>query len=248
MKTVLRFFFWTFCLLCITSCQNISSDDAFEKGRTKGFGEGHEQGYVDGFNDGFEKPKNNLVLFTDVNPVIWKTTYIISVITILFSLFMILRALLYVNYKPSEWKKSLARWLVLLLGLLVSYFIVPRINLSWFFDPGFGNLIAYIVFIIAIVAIYFLGKFLATIMGEDRTDGQDIMLILISSLFLWFITYIVINSHYLFGHQALFGHHLIISFAIGIIAFSIHLLLQSEPTPEEEKNPILNHDEVKEDW
>ncbi|NOQ72600.1 MAG: hypothetical protein GQ574_11390 [Crocinitomix sp.] len=228
------------------SCQELTVDEAFDKGKTQGYNEGHQEGYADGFNAGYDKPKSGLLLFNDVNPNLWKTTYIISVITIIFSLLLVFRAVMYLNYRPSEWKKTLAKWLVLLVGMLVSYFIVPRINLIWFFDPPFNKYIAYLVCIAAIVGIYFLGKRLSTLVSEKRSDRTDVIIILLTSLFLWFITYIVINGQYLFGHTALFGHHLIICFAIGIIAFNINLLLQSEPTPEEDTNPILNHDEIKE--
>lgn len=228
------------------SCQELTPEEAFDKGQRQGYSQGHEDGYEKGFNAGFDQPKEGLLLFNNVNPNLWKTTYIISVITIIFSLLLVLRAVMYINYNASEWKKTLAKWLVLLVGLLVSYFIVPRINLIWFFDPGFNKFIGYLVCVIAIVGIYFAGKKLSVLVSEKRTDGMDVIIILITSLFLWFITYIVINGQYLFGHTALFGHHLIICFAIGIIAFNIHLLLISEPTPEEDTNRILNHDEVKE--
>jgi hypothetical protein len=221
-------------------------EEALEEGKMHGYEQGYQDGYMNGFNAGFDKPKEGLVLFNDVNPFIWKTTYIISVITILFALLLVLRAVMYLNYKPSEWKKTLAKWLVLLVGLLISYFIIPRVNLIWFFDPPFNKYIGYLVCIAVIVGIYFAGKKLSALVSEKRTDRTDIIIILITSLFLWFVTYIVINGQYLFGHTALFGHHLIICFAIGIIAFNVQLLLMSEPTPEEDTNPILNHDEIKE--
>lgn len=246
MKRYLSPLFALILLLTIGSCQELTAEQAFEKGTRQGYNEGHEEGYADGFNAGFDKPREGLLLFNDVNPNIWKTTYVISVITILFALLLVLRAVMYLNYNPSEWRKTLAKWLVLLVGLLVSYFIIPRINLIWFFDPGFNRFIAYIVCITAIVGIYFAGRKLSTLVSEKRSDGTDVLIILLTSLFLWFITYIVINGQYLFGHNALFGHHLIICFAIGIIAFNIHLLLLSESIPEEDTNPILNHDEVKE--
>jgi uncharacterized protein YhhL (DUF1145 family) len=246
MKRYLIPFITLFLLFAAGSCQEMTVEEAFDKGKTQGYNQGHEEGYTDGFNAGFDKPKEGLLLFNDVNPFIWKTTYIISVIAILFVLLLALRAVMYLNYKSSEWKKTLAKWLVLLVGLLVSYFIIPRINLIWFFDPPFNKYIGYIACIAVIVGIYFAGKKLSALVSEKRTDRTDIIIILITSLFIWFVTYIVINGQYLFGHTALFGHHLIICFAIGIIAFNVRSLLLSDSTPEEDTNPILNHDEIRE--
>ena len=246
MKRYLSPIFALILLLMVGSCQELTAEEAFDKGIKQGYNEGHEDGYVDGFNAGFNDPREGLLLFNNVNPGIWKTTYVISVLTIIFALLFLLRAVMYLNYNPSEWKKTLAKWLVLLISLLISYFIIPRINLIWFFDPPFNKFVAYIVCIAAIVGIYFAGRKLSTLVSEKRSDSTDVLIILLTSLFLWFITYIVINGQYLFGHNALFGHHLIIFFAIGIIAFNVYLLLQSDPIPEEDTNPILNHDEIKE--
>jgi hypothetical protein len=227
-----------FVFLFLSSCEdenyNRGYNNGFDKGKQEGYNQGHSAGYAEGHTaalaEVLSKSSEGYILFDSVNPNLWKVINWISVITILISLIIVIGAMIFANVDVDEWRKILAKVLVLLLSLLASYLIIPKINLIWFFDPGLNALGAFIIYIVTIIVVYFIGKFLVDLFYSENVISLEMFIIFVTSFFLWFIGYLLLNNRYLFGDKPLFGNNLIICITIGVIGFLIYSLLHPRAT------------------
>lgn len=208
---------------------NAGKRAGYNQGQQAGYTKGQQAGYTKGYNvglaDGLSKSSQGIILFDSVNTDLWKVINWISIIAILISLIIVVIAMISANIEEYEWRKIVAKILVLLLSLLVSYFIIPKINFIWFFNPGISILGTFIVYILSFLGVFFLGKYLVDLFYRKAEIAIEMLIIFIASFFIWFISYLLLNSQYLFGNKPLFGNNLIICITIGIISVIIYSLL-----------------------
>ncbi|HMG16367.1 MAG TPA: hypothetical protein VK590_13010 [Saprospiraceae bacterium] len=216
-------------IVLFTSCQDENYKNGYNagyiEGITVGYNKGHEDGFAEGNIEGLSKSSEGLILFDNVNPNLWKVINWICILTILISLVIVSWGMIFTNKKSEDWRQILAKMLVILLSLLTSYLIIPKINLIWFFNPGLNIYEAIISYILTIIGVFISGKYLVDLFYSRNEIILEIFIIFVSSFFLWFMGYILINNKYLFGDRPLFGNNLIICFTLGIIGFIIYSLL-----------------------
>ncbi len=192
-------------LSLLISCDNLNYNQGYNNGKQAGYSQGHQAGYSEGYTVGFaeglSKSSEGIVLFDSVNPNLWKIVNWISIIAILISLIIVVWIMIFANDGEEKWRKIVAKILVILLSLLVSYLVIPKINFIWFFNPMISSLTAYIVYIIAISGVFFIGKFLVDLFYRKTEIGIEILIIFIASFFIWFMSYLLLNNKYLLRCQ-----------------------------------------------